>query len=102
LPLGALYATWVVAWMVLGRRPLAGPDDPGSINLVVAVPGVIAGLLLLTAPLGWLMGVGAGMIFAPWWVYCRGGRVAKSVSWLWSCWAGTRPRVRSCKRTRSA
>ena len=78
LPPGALYATWAVAWMVLGRRPLPGPDDPGSIGLAVTLAGAIAGLLLITAPLGWLLGVGAGMIFTPWWIYSRGGRLVTS------------------------
>jgi hypothetical protein len=74
LPLGALYATWAVAWMVLGHRPRFGQDDPGGINVAVTAAGVIAGLLVVTAPLGAL----AGMILTPWWVYCRGGRIGTS------------------------
>jgi len=50
LLVAACYATWLVAWMVLGHMPRPWVDDPKSISILVDVPYMLVGLLLVAFP----------------------------------------------------
>jgi hypothetical protein len=54
LPVGSLYATWFIAWCVLGHQPGLYLDDPKYISPIVEVPHITTYLLMLGLPLALL------------------------------------------------
>ena len=79
LPAGALYTTWLVAWVVLGHRPRSSLDDPKSISMIVDIPYIATALLFVSMPLIALLGVIIGFILTPYWVHSRGRGVPTAV-----------------------
>jgi hypothetical protein len=53
----SLYATWFVAWAVLGHRPVPSIDDPKSIAPVVDVPYLLTEILFTGLPIALTLGI---------------------------------------------
>jgi hypothetical protein len=90
-PLGlvsAIYGSWLVAWGVLGRRPVPWTDDPTEISPVVTGAYRASGLVFVGFPAAALLGLGAAVWF---------GRAHRLPSWatlvlvvlLAALWTGT-------------
>jgi hypothetical protein len=47
LLVASLYATWCIAWAILGHRPVSSLDDPRSISRAVDVPYFLFFTLLI-------------------------------------------------------
>lgn len=50
----SLYLTWFVAWIVLGRCPRAGIDDPGQINPAVSISCAVTIVFLAGLPFAFI------------------------------------------------
>lgn len=57
LLVASLYGTWLVAWSVLGHRPVPSIDDPKSISPLVSVPYVASFVVFLGALPACLLGL---------------------------------------------
>lgn len=71
LPIAALYATWIVAWIVLGHKPRPGLDDPKYISPIVDVPYGIAAILVGTSPVTAIIALPAGFMVTTAWVWSK-------------------------------
>ena len=89
LLVGAPYATWLVAWAILGHRPVAFLNDPADISVAVDVARLAFLLLLVLAPVG----LGAHVVTGVVWlavspgekrVWQRGAAVATLAAALWA------------------
>ena len=50
LVIGSLYGTWMIATLMLGRRPIPFLDDPTDIALVVDIAYFLTGVILVAFP----------------------------------------------------
>lgn len=60
----AIYGSWLLAWLVLGRRPVASMDDPTQISPFVTVAYYASGLVLVGSPVAAILGIVATVGFA--------------------------------------
>ena len=67
--LACLYATWLVAWVSLGHRPIPSLNDPKSINAAVSGCHLVTGLLLMFSLPMLLLNIGGVIVAAAWRVY---------------------------------
>lgn len=58
LMLAALYATWFVAWAVLGHPPRPSLDDPKYISTFVDIPYIFTMILIIATPGAMVLAVG--------------------------------------------
>ena len=58
LMLASLYATWFVAWAVLGHQPRPSLDDPKYISTLVDIPYVFTMILIIAMPGAMVLAVG--------------------------------------------
>ena len=89
LLVGTLYATWFVAWTILGHRPVPSLNDPASISVAVDVAGCAFLLLLIGGPLALGVHVVTGVVWLarspgekP--VWRRGAAIAALAAGLWA------------------
>jgi len=78
LMLGSLYATWLVAWGVLGHPPRPSLDDPKYISVLVDIPYVLTKILMIAMPGAMVLGAGLTPLYLRSHGSSRGVLVAKT------------------------
>lgn len=82
----ALYATWLVAWVLLGHRPVPSLDDPKSIAAVVDAPYLVTEVVFTGLPFA----LTAGLVATAWYSLRRStssSAAARAVGGFAASWA---------------